>query len=90
MSFDKSTFDTTVYDDNYPRTQTDKQRIDSNKMVPIPSALVQIVNSEEYRLGLHVFRNWKLMISNKNGTMRVETLLIEQNENIFMTIFEMN
>ena len=51
MSFDKSTFDTTVYDDDYPRTQTDKQRVDSGKMVPIPSALVQIVNSEDYRLG---------------------------------------
>ena len=52
MSFDKSNFDTKTYtDENYPRTQTDKQRVDSNKMVPIPSALVQIVNSEEYRLG---------------------------------------
>ena len=30
------------------------------------------------------------MIWNKNGTMRVETLIIEQNENIFITIFEMN
>ena len=57
MSFDKSTFDTTVYTDDYPRTQTDKERVDSGKMVPIPSALVQIVNSEEYRLSFHAFLN---------------------------------
>ena len=62
MSFDKSTFDTTVYTDDYPRTKTDKERVDSDKMVPIPSALVQIVNSEEYRSGLHVFRNLKLIL----------------------------
>ena len=55
MSFDKSKFDTSSYTGVYPRTQTDKERVDSGKMVPIPSALVQIVNSEDYRLGSHAF-----------------------------------
>ena len=72
MSFDKSTFDTTVYDDDYPRTQTDKQRVDSGKMVPIPSALVQIVNSEDYRLGFkfpHLILNFNTneIIKNRNS-----------------------
>ena len=49
MSFDKSGFDTSSYTGTYPRTETDKERIDNKKMVPIPSALVQIVNSEDYR-----------------------------------------
>ena len=79
MSFDKSNFDTTTYtDENYPRTQTDKQRVDSGKMVPIPSALVQIVNSEDYRLGFKFFRlilNFKTneIIENRNS------LFCEQN-----------
>ena len=50
MSFDKSNFNTESYDENdYPRTETDAERLSNNKMVPIPSALVQIVNSEDYR-----------------------------------------
>ena len=73
MSFDKSTFDTSSYDGDYPRTQTDKERIESGKMVPIPNALVQIVNSEDYRFGFHALLNPQAMdhslwfFSNKNG-----------------------
>ena len=58
MSFDKSRFNTSSYaDGEYPRTQTDRERIESGKMVPIPNALVQIVNSEDYRFGFHALLN---------------------------------